>query len=73
MRVPRHAAFDDPLFYLAAYGVEREWFVWLVARGGLQDWRARPVSEADFGDEASRALARRAFPRLRIERAPALR
>lgn len=73
MKRGRHAAFENPLFYLAAYGITALWLPWLVSRGGLQDWRQRPVNEADFGDAESKAIAQQAFPKLRISNERVLR
>lgn len=67
------AAFEKPHFYLAAYGLQGLWVGWAISRGALQDWAPVRVNEVDFGDAESRALALRAFPRLRIENRPVLR
>ncbi len=37
-------------FYLAAYTLRNPWVLWLVSRGGLQDYRARRPGVGDVLD-----------------------
>jgi hypothetical protein len=74
MRLTKNPAFENPLYYLTVYSfAEREWTVWLIKNGALQDWQDRPVAAADFGDDESRRLALKAFPRLAISDKQVLR
>ena len=48
----------NPGAYLETYGLS-VWAVWLLQRGGLDDWAERAPQTSDFVDEESRQIALR--------------